>query len=72
MIKRAQCAKELGLPIIARLHYWWFHCKHFFSMYCRDHGLLLHIHRAMHAVIDRQRNHGIHFRVLAGSPYVWR
>lgn len=35
------------------------------SMYCRDNGLLLHIHRAMHAVIDRQRNHGIHFRVLA-------
>lgn len=34
-------------------------------MYCRDNGLLLHIHRAMHAVIDRQRNHGIHFRVLA-------
>jgi ribulose-bisphosphate carboxylase large chain len=32
--------------------------------YCRDNGLL-HIHRAMHAVIDRQRNHGIHFRVLA-------
>jgi ribulose-bisphosphate carboxylase large chain len=35
------------------------------SHYCRDQGLLLHIHRAMHAVIDRQRNHGIHFRVLA-------
>ena len=35
------------------------------AMYCRDNGLLLHIHRAMHAVIDRQRNHGIHFRVLA-------
>jgi ribulose-bisphosphate carboxylase large chain len=35
------------------------------SMFCRDNGLLLHIHRAMHAVIDRQRNHGIHFRVLA-------
>jgi ribulose-bisphosphate carboxylase large chain len=32
--------------------------------YCRNNGLLLHIHRAMHAVIDRQRNHGIHFRVL--------
>ncbi|MHC5832001.1 MAG: RuBisCO large subunit C-terminal-like domain-containing protein, partial [Nostoc sp.] len=27
--------------------------------------ILLHIHRAMHAVIDRQKNHGIHFRVLA-------
>ncbi|KAL0286966.1 UNVERIFIED_CONTAM: Ribulose bisphosphate carboxylase large chain [Sesamum radiatum] len=31
----------------------------------RDNGLLLHIHRAMHAVIDRQKNHGMHFRVLA-------
>ena len=30
--------------------------------FCRASGLLLHIHRAMHAVIDRQRNHGIHFR----------
>jgi hypothetical protein len=29
------------------------------------HGLLLHIHRAMHAVIDPQKIHGIHFRVLA-------
>ncbi|KAL9990446.1 Ribulose bisphosphate carboxylase large chain [Helianthus debilis subsp. tardiflorus] len=35
------------------------------SQYCRDNGLLLHIHRAMHAVIDRQKNHGMHFRVLA-------
>jgi ribulose-bisphosphate carboxylase large chain len=26
--------------------------------------MLLHIHRAMHAVIDRDRHHGIHFRVL--------
>jgi ribulose-bisphosphate carboxylase large chain len=33
--------------------------------YCRDNGLLLHIHRAMHAVIDRQKIHGMHFRVLA-------
>ncbi|TXG72683.1 hypothetical protein EZV62_001262 [Acer yangbiense] len=35
------------------------------SHYCRDNGLLLHIHHAMHAVIDRQKNHGIHFCVLA-------
>ena len=27
--------------------------------------MLLHVHRAMHAVIDRQKDHGIHFRVLA-------
>lgn len=28
-------------------------------------GLMLHVHRAMHAVIDRQKNHGISFLVLA-------
>jgi ribulose-bisphosphate carboxylase large chain len=27
--------------------------------------MLLHIHRAMHAVIDRHPQHGIHFRVLS-------
>ena len=27
--------------------------------------MLLHVHRALHAVIDRQRNHGINYRVLA-------
>jgi ribulose-bisphosphate carboxylase large chain len=32
--------------------------------WCRDNGVLLHIHRAMHAVLDRNRYHGIHFRVL--------
>jgi ribulose-bisphosphate carboxylase large chain len=25
----------------------------------------LHVHRALHAVIDRQKSHGIHYRVLA-------
>ncbi|KAM0020433.1 putative ribulose-bisphosphate carboxylase [Helianthus debilis subsp. tardiflorus] len=35
------------------------------SHYCRDNGLHLHIHRAMHVVIDRQKNHGMHFRLLA-------
>src|SRR5574339_879840 len=66
MLKRAECAKELGVPII--MHDYLtarFTSNTSLSNYCRDHGLLLHIHRAMHAVIDRQRNHGIHFRVLA-------
>ncbi|KAG6540538.1 hypothetical protein Mapa_018051 [Marchantia paleacea] len=49
----------------ARLLNWWFHANTSLAFYCRDNGLLLHIHRAMHAVIDRQKNHGIHFRVLA-------
>ena len=66
MIKRAVCAKELGLPIIMHDYITGgFTANTSLAIYCRDHGLLLHIHRAMHAVIDRQRNHGIHFRVLA-------
>lgn len=28
-------------------------------------GLMVHVHRAMHAVMDRQKNHGIAFLVLA-------
>jgi ribulose-bisphosphate carboxylase large chain len=66
MIKRAVVAKELGMPIV--MHDYLtagFTANTSLAEYCRDNGLLLHIHRAMHAVIDRQRNHGIHFRVLA-------
>jgi ribulose-bisphosphate carboxylase large chain len=66
MIKRAVCAKELGMPIV--MHDYLtagFTANTTLAHYCRDNGLLLHIHRAMHAVIDRQKNHGIHFRVLA-------
>jgi ribulose-bisphosphate carboxylase large chain len=66
MLKRAQVAKELGVPIIMHDYITaGFTANTSLSNYCRDNGLLLHIHRAMHAVIDRQRNHGIHFRVLA-------
>ncbi|KAL3504225.1 hypothetical protein ACH5RR_034072 [Cinchona calisaya] len=32
---------------------------------CQDNGLLLHIHCAMHVVIDKKKNRGVHFRVLA-------
>jgi ribulose-bisphosphate carboxylase large chain len=66
MMKRAACAKDLGMPII--MHDYLtagFTSNTSLAEYCRDEGLLLHIHRAMHAVIDRQKNHGIHFRVLA-------
>uniref|UniRef100_A0A2Z4HG48 Ribulose bisphosphate carboxylase large chain n=2 Tax=Cyanophora TaxID=2761 RepID=A0A2Z4HG48_9EUKA len=66
MYKRANFAAELDAPII--MHDYLtagFTSNTSLSQYCRDNGLLLHIHRAMHAVIDRQKNHGIHFRVLA-------
>ena len=66
MLKRAEYAKELDQPII--MHDFLtagFTANTTLSHWCRDNGVLLHIHRAMHAVIDRQKNHGIHFRVLS-------
>jgi ribulose-bisphosphate carboxylase large chain len=66
MMLRAQVAKELGVPIIMHDYLTGgFTANTSLAQFCRNNGLLLHIHRAMHAVIDRQRNHGMHFRVLA-------
>ncbi|WJZ97172.1 hypothetical protein VitviT2T_015797 [Vitis vinifera] len=66
MIKRAVFARELGVPIIMHDYLTGgFTANTSLAHYCRDNGLLLHIHRAMHAVINRQKNHGMHFRVLA-------
>nr|YP_009546220.1 ribulose-1,5-bisphosphate carboxylase/oxygenase large subunit [Gloeochaete wittrockiana]ASQ40281.1 ribulose-1,5-bisphosphate carboxylase/oxygenase large subunit [Gloeochaete wittrockiana] len=66
MLKRADFAKELKMPIIMHDYITaGFTSNTTLAKWCRDNGPLLHIHRAMHAVIDRQRNHGIHFRVLA-------
>ena len=59
-------AKELNQPII--MHDFitgGFTANTGLSKWCRANGMLLHIHRAMHAVIDRHPKHGIHFRVLA-------
>ena len=66
MYKRAEFAKELGMPIIMHDFLTGGFCANTgLANWCRDNGMLLHIHRAMHAVIDRDRHHGIHFRVLA-------
>ena len=66
MLYRAQVAKEFGAPIIMHDYLTGgFTANTSLADYCRNNGLLLHIHRAMHAVIDRQRIHGMHFRVLA-------
>ncbi len=64
--KRAEFAKEIGSPIIMSDYLtvgWAAHTS--LSKWCRDNGLLLHVHRAMHAVIDHNPRHGINFRVLA-------
>ena len=66
IIERADIAKALGVPIV--IHDYLtagFTANTELASYCRAEGLLLHIHRAMHAVLDRNPIHGIHFRVLA-------
>jgi ribulose-bisphosphate carboxylase large chain len=64
--KRAEFAKSLGAPIImSDFLTMGFTAHTSLSIWCRDNGVLLHCHRALHAVIDRQKNHGIHWRVLA-------
>merc|ERR1711934_640807 len=63
MYERAEFAKELGMPIV--MHDFitgGFTANTPVSKWCRKNGMLLHIHRAMHAVIDRHPKHGIHFR----------
>jgi len=66
MYKRAEFAKSMDMRII--MHDFFtagFTANTSLANWCRDNGMLLHIHRAMHAVVDRHPKHGIHFRVLA-------
>ena len=66
MMMRAEYAKEIGSPIIMHDYItggWTANTQ--LAQWCQDNGMLLHIHRAMHAVLDRNPHHGIHFRVLA-------
>ncbi len=65
MYKRAEFAKQLNMPII--MHDFLtagFTAHTSLANWCRENGMLLHVHRALHAVLDRSRYHGIHFRVL--------
>ena len=66
MLERAETARELGSPIV--MHDFLvggLSAHQTLSRWCRRHGMLLHVHRALHAVLDRQKDHGIHYRVLA-------
>jgi ribulose-bisphosphate carboxylase large chain len=66
MLERAEYAKELGSPIV--MHDYLvggLAAQTTLANWCRRNGILLHVHRALHAVIDRQKDHGIHYRVLA-------
>jgi ribulose-bisphosphate carboxylase large chain len=66
MYRRAEYAKSLGMRIIMHDFLTGGFAAHTsLANWCRDNGVLLHVHRALHAVLDRSRHHGIHFRVLA-------
>jgi ribulose-bisphosphate carboxylase large chain len=66
MLERAEYAKELGSPIVMHDYLVGGLSAHTtLANWCRRNGMLLHVHRALHAVLDRQKSHGIHFRVLA-------
>jgi ribulose-bisphosphate carboxylase large chain len=66
MLERAELAKDLGSPIIMHDFLVGGLVAHTtLSRWCRRNGMLLHVHRALHAVLDRQKDHGIHYRVLA-------
>ena len=65
MMKRAEYAKEIGAAII--MHDFLtggLSANTQLAQWCQDNGMLLHIHRTMHAVLDRNPHHGIHSRVL--------
>ncbi|KAI3894651.1 hypothetical protein MKW92_003101 [Papaver armeniacum] len=72
MMKRVVFAREFGVPIVMHDCYFTggFTANTSLAHYCRDNGLLLHIHRAMHAVINRQKNHGIHFHHIHSGTVI--
>jgi ribulose-bisphosphate carboxylase large chain len=65
MLERAEYAKQCSPIIMVDYLVVGFTAHQTLSNWCRRNGMLLHVHRAMHAVLDRQRNHGVHWRVLA-------
>ena len=65
MYKRADFAQELGSVIVmVDLVVGWTAIQSM-SNWCRDHDMILHMHRAGHSTYTRQKSHGVSFRVIA-------
>jgi ribulose-bisphosphate carboxylase large chain len=65
MYRRADFARELGSVIVmVDLVVGWTAIQSM-SHWCRQHDMLLHMHRAGHGTYTRQKNHGVSFRVIA-------
>jgi len=64
MYERAEFAKELGSVVVMIDLTVGFTAMTSMSRWCRDNGVLLHLHRAGHSTYTRQKSHGVNFRVL--------
>jgi len=65
LYKRAEFARELGSVIVmVDLIVGWTAIQSL-SNWCRDHDMILHMHRAGHGTYTRQKSHGVSFRVIA-------
>ncbi len=65
MYKRAEFAAELGSVIVMVDLIVGYTGIQSLSNWCRDHDMILHLHRAGHGTYTRQKNHGVSFRVIA-------
>jgi ribulose-bisphosphate carboxylase large chain len=65
MYRRAEFAKSLGSVIVmVDLVVGWTAIQSM-ALWCRQHDMLLHMHRAGHGTYTRQKSHGVSFRVIA-------
>jgi ribulose-bisphosphate carboxylase large chain len=65
MYERASFAKELGSPIVMVDLVAGYTAIQSLSRWCRNHDVILHMHRAGHSTYTRQKSHGVAFRVVA-------
>ena len=65
MYRRAEFAKELGSVIVMVDLVVGYTAIQSISHWCRQHDMILHLHRAGHGTYTRQKNHGVSFRVIA-------
>lgn len=64
MYERAEFAKELGSVIVMIDLIVGYTAIQSMAKWARKHDMILHLHRAGHGTYTRQKNHGIHFRVI--------
>lgn len=65
MYRRAEFAKEIGSIIVMIDLTIGYTAIQSMANWCRQNGLLLHLHRAGHSTYTRQKTHGVSFRVIS-------